>query len=321
MIDDESVFVADKDKCKTTHENESLMEESLFETKTYEVKFDENYSSHEEWSNILHEKHLINELLFGEKRSSFAYTNQVEDNFIVAEKEEKEDEEEKNQKALLEEKNENSKNCFDILMNAFECAGFTKEECDVEHLGEVRDKFDEELKLIKEWFQKPYCDECKETLHYDEDCMDTEEEEDCITDIEIESFFMKWSPEEIKYYYELMLQESLEQDIDDCTQKEKQQSTYENFVESASIKNELIFQELEAMLKTKNINQKSRLRKKRYTRMTMEQKTRVKVFQVWSRKRKKKDKHHTTTKKAKMKAQLMSQLLKLCCNDVSLVET
>jgi hypothetical protein len=83
----------------------------------------------------------------------------------------------------------------------------------------------------------------------------------------------------------------------------------------------LTFQELEAMLKTKNINQKSRLRKKRYTRMTMEQKTRVKVFQVWSRKLKKKDKHHTTTKKAKMKAQLMSQLLKLCCNDVSLVET
>ena len=142
--------------------------------------------------------------------------------------------------------------------------------------------------------------------------MDTEEE-DCITDIEIESVFIKWSPKEIKYYYELMLQESLEQDIDNCTEKEKQQSTYENFVESVSIKNELIFQELEAMLKTKNINQKSRLRKKRYTRMTMEQKTRVKVFQVSSRKRKKKDKHHTTTKKAKMKAQLMSQLLKLCC--------
>ena len=100
--------------------------------------------------------------------------------------------------------------------------------------------------------------------------MDTEEEEDCIIDIEIELVFIKWSLEEIKYYYELMLQESLEQDIDNCTQKEKQQSTYENFVESASIKNELIFQELETMLKTKNINQKSRLRKKRYTRMTME---------------------------------------------------
>jgi hypothetical protein len=34
---------ADEDKCKKPHENESLMEESLFETKRYEVKFDENY--------------------------------------------------------------------------------------------------------------------------------------------------------------------------------------------------------------------------------------------------------------------------------------
>ena len=291
------------------YKSESLVEEDLFEAETYEVSFDEDNSSHEEWSNLMHEKHLIDELLFGEKSGSLACTNQVEDNFIVAEKGDKE---EKNQKVLLEEQNEKSKNCIDILMNVFECAGFTKEECDVKHLVEVRDKFDEELK----WLQKPYCDECKETLEYDEDCMDTEEEEDCITNIEIESFFMKWSPEEMKYYYELMLQESLEQDIDDCTQKEKQQSTYENFVESASIKDELIFQELEAMLKTKTISQKSRLKKKSYTRMTMEQKTRVKVFQVWSRKRKKKDKHHTTTKKAKMKGELMNQLLKLCCNDV-----
>ena len=202
-------------------------------------------------------------------------------------------------------------------MNVFECAGFTKEECDVKHLVEVRDKFDEELK----WFQKPYCDECKETLEYDEDYMDTEEEEDCIINVEIESFFIKWSPEEMKYYYELMLQKSLERDIDDCTQKKKQQSTYENFVESVSIKDELIFQELEALLKTKTISQKSRLKKKSYAIMTMEQKTRVKVFQVWSKKHKKNDKHHTTTKKAKMKAQLMNQLLKLCCNDVSLAET
>jgi hypothetical protein len=83
MIDDESVFVADKDKCKITHENESLMKEILSVTKTYEIKFDENYSSHEEWSNIFHEKHLIDELLFGEKRSSIAYTNQVKDNMFV----------------------------------------------------------------------------------------------------------------------------------------------------------------------------------------------------------------------------------------------
>jgi hypothetical protein len=216
MIDDESVYVADCD-----NENENLVEEDLFEGETYEVRFDEDNSSNEEWSKLMHEKHLIYELLFGEKNCPLAYTNQVEDNFIVAEKEEKEDEHERNQKALLEEKTENSKNCFDILMNAFECAGFAKEECDVKHLGEVPHKFDEELEFIEEWLQKPYYDECKETLDYDEDCMDTEEE-DCITDIEIESVFIKWSPEEIKYYYELMLQESVEQDIVDCIQKWEQ---------------------------------------------------------------------------------------------------
>ena len=120
---------------------------------------------------------------------------------------------------------------------------------------------------------------------------------------------MKWSPEEMKYYYELMLQESLEQDIDDCTQKQKQHTTYENFVESASIKYELIFQELEAMLKTKAISQKSRLKKKSYTRMTMEQKTRVKVFQVWSMK-------HKRRTNIIHQPRRMNRLLKLCCNDV-----
>jgi hypothetical protein len=90
MIDDESVYVADCD-----NENENLVEEDLFEGETYEVRFDEDNSSNEEWSKLMHEKHLIDELLFGEKNGPLAYTNQVEDNFIVAEKEEKEDEEEK----------------------------------------------------------------------------------------------------------------------------------------------------------------------------------------------------------------------------------
>ena len=52
-------------------------------------------------SNLMHEKHLIEELLFGEKNGPLAYTNQVEDNFIVAEKEEKEDEEEKKLESSL----------------------------------------------------------------------------------------------------------------------------------------------------------------------------------------------------------------------------
>jgi hypothetical protein len=46
------------------------------------VKFDENYSSHEEWSILMHEKHLIDDLLFAEKKRSFSYTNQVKYNPI-----------------------------------------------------------------------------------------------------------------------------------------------------------------------------------------------------------------------------------------------
>ena len=116
------------------YKSESLVEEDLFEAETYEVSFVEDNSSHEEWSNMMHEKHLIHESVFGEKSGPLACANQVKDNFIVAEKGDKE---EKNQKALLEEQNEKRKNCIDILMNVIECAGFPKEECDVKHLVEV----------------------------------------------------------------------------------------------------------------------------------------------------------------------------------------
>jgi hypothetical protein len=276
MIDDESVYIADCD-----NENENLVEEDLFEGETYEVIFDEDNSSNEEWLKLMHEKHLIDELLFGEKNGPLAYTNQVEDKFTVAEKEEKEDEQETNQKALLEEKTENSKNCFDILMNAFECAGFMKEECDVKHLGEVPHKFDEELEFIEEWLQKPYYDECKEALDYDEDCMDTEEE-DCITNIEIESVFIKWSPEEIKYYYELMLQESVEQDIADCIQK-WEQHIYVELEAFANIKDKCSQDKENAkVLRTKNNNQKSNSKMSRNKAKRAMKQNKVKMKHIWS---------------------------------------
>jgi hypothetical protein len=295
MIDDESVYVADCD-----NENENLVEEDLFEGETYEVRFDEDNSSNEEWSKLMHEKHLIDELLFGEKNGPLAYTNQVEDNFIVAEKE---DEQERNQKALLEEQKENSKNCFDILMNAFECAGFAKEECDVKHLGEVPHKFDEELEFIEEWLQKPYYDECKETLDYDEDCMDTEEEEDCITDIEIESVFRKWSPEEIKYYYELMLQESLEQDSADCIQK-WEQHIYVELEAFANIKDKCSQDKENAeVLRTKNNNQKSNSKMRRNKVKRAMKQNRVKMKHIWRSKPRKKLHlyHYLRSRKVKMK--------------------
>jgi hypothetical protein len=297
MIDDESVYVADCDS-----ENENLVEEDLFEGETYEVRFDEDNSSNEEWSKLMHEKHLIYELLFGEKSGPLTYTTQVEDNFIVAEKKEKEDEHERNQKALLEEQNENSKNCFDILMNVFECAGFAKEECDVKHLGEVPLKFDEELEFIEEWLQKPYYDECKETLDYDEECMDTEEE-DCITDIEIESVFRKWSPEEIKYYYELMLQESLEQDSTDCIHK-CEQHIYVELEAFANIKDKCSQDKENAeVLRSKNNNQKSNSKMRTNKVKRAMKQNRVKMKHIWRSNPRKKLHlyHYLRSRKVKMK--------------------
>lgn len=73
MMDDECMLVFDIGICddeETTIdvESEFSYEEILSYAKTYEVKFDENYVSHEEWINMMHEKHLIDDFLFGEKR-------------------------------------------------------------------------------------------------------------------------------------------------------------------------------------------------------------------------------------------------------------
>ena len=50
---------------------------TLYDAKTCAVKFDENYVSHEEWFNLMHEKHLIDELLFGERICLSSYANQM----------------------------------------------------------------------------------------------------------------------------------------------------------------------------------------------------------------------------------------------------
>jgi hypothetical protein len=235
IIDELERAKDDEDKCKTTHGNESLMEESLFETKTYEVKFDENYSSHEEWSNLLHEKHLIDELLFGEKRSSIAYTNQVKDNLfvvielgkevedmkqpvVIATEAENEDyyatsearKKDEERKTLLEEQNEKNQygSSYDFSYdcnNVFECAGLQ----DNNSFSVVTD-YEENMKENEE------IDEENIESIYDENSMDIGEE-----DAEIEEIFMKWSLEEIKFYYELMLQQ-----IDDQKLNSKEQTTH-----------------------------------------------------------------------------------------------
>jgi hypothetical protein len=122
-----------------------------------------------------------------------------------------------------------------------------------------------------------------------------------VTDYEENSIFMVWSPEEIKYYYELMLQQSIEQDIDDCIQKGKQ-PTYEKLEEFASIKDKR-FQEPAEVLRTKNNSQlPSSKMKKNKAKMKVKQ-NRVKMKHIWSNKpRKKLHLHHyLTTRKVKMK--------------------
>ena len=76
--------------------------------------------------------------------------------------------------------------------------------------------FEEDLNFLEEWLEKPqltedymvieeekYCiTDTKIESIYDENSMDIGEE-----DAEIEEIFTKWSLEEIKFYYELMLQQ------------------------------------------------------------------------------------------------------------------
>ena len=259
IVDDLEHAKVDEDKGKTTPENESLMEESIFDTKIYKVKFDANYSFHEEWSNVLHEKKLIDELLFGDMRSSFAYKNQVEANLFAMTNPSKEvvdmkqpaviaaeaanefyypmkDEE---RKALLEEQNEKYQygSSYDFSYDHnknFECAGLQ----DNDSFSVVTD--------------------------YEEEMEETEE----IDEENIESIFMVWNPKEIKYYYELMLQQSIEQDTDDCIQKGKQ-PTYEKLEKFASIKGKHFHESAEVLKTTKDSQQPSSKIQKKNVQITV----------------------------------------------------
>jgi len=117
----------------------------------------------------------------------------------------------------------------------------------------------------------------------------------------IESIFMVWIPEEIKYYYELMLQRSIEHDIDDCIQK-GQQPTYDKLEEFASIKDKC-FQEPVEVLRTKNNSHPpSSKMKKNKAKRTLKHNI-VKMKHIWSIKlRKNLHLHHyLTTRKVKTK--------------------
>jgi len=88
MMDDECVPVVEIETCDAEEttidvEYEYFYEESLPDAETHEVKFDENYVSHEEWFNLMRENHLIDDLLIGEKRYLPPYTNKMQDNMFA----------------------------------------------------------------------------------------------------------------------------------------------------------------------------------------------------------------------------------------------
>jgi hypothetical protein len=104
--------------------------------------------------------------------------------------------------------------------------------------------FEDDLKFLEEWIEKTQLTEdymvieeenysiidTKTESIYDENTMDIGEE-----DTEIEEFFMKWSLEEINFYYELMLQQINDQKINGEEKTTKngmwQQFTYKQFFE------------------------------------------------------------------------------------------
>jgi len=73
MMGDECVFVTET----CDDENTSIIvEPEIF--RDVEIKFDESYIPHDEWINLMIKKHLIDELLFGEKEGLSSHTDQMQ---------------------------------------------------------------------------------------------------------------------------------------------------------------------------------------------------------------------------------------------------
>jgi len=72
MLGDECVSVTET----CDDENTSIIVEPEIFPNT-EFKFDETYIPHDEWINLMIEKHLIDELLFGEKAGLSSHTDQM----------------------------------------------------------------------------------------------------------------------------------------------------------------------------------------------------------------------------------------------------
>jgi len=95
-----------------------------------------------------------------------------------------------------------------------------------EHPDAVPTEFEEESQFLEYWLEIPcfdgaytkfaIADDRNEESINDED--DIEWEATMDTSEEVHGILMHWNPEEIRFYYNLMLQNSIGQGIDDCGQ-------------------------------------------------------------------------------------------------------
>ena len=91
MMDDECVVVVEIEKFDDEERSivlvfEMFYEESFLDAQTYEVKLDEIYLFHDEWINMMNEKHIFDNFLFGEKESLSPDIDQTHENMFAATK-------------------------------------------------------------------------------------------------------------------------------------------------------------------------------------------------------------------------------------------
>lgn len=142
----ESIIVGIKAKSMSIADNRVVCD--IKETLCDEVKFNDNYVSHDESFNMMHEENLIDELLFGEKSCLSPYKNQMQDNMFTATELTKEVED-MNQSTMSAKKNEGSKALFkehgdkNQYGSVSECADIDNQEeaTKLEEIPSIKDKY------------------------------------------------------------------------------------------------------------------------------------------------------------------------------------
>jgi hypothetical protein len=167
------------------------------------------FFSGECWFQMLHEKKLIDELLSGKVTLLAERVDESTTRKIV-------------EKEATKGKDESTLDDNDVNATTIKVKYIERKE---EDSNEVSTKFEEELLFLEERLETPYfdgtctkivvatkfavaIDDRNEESIDDED--DIEWEETMDTYEEFHGILMHWSPEEIRFYYELMLQHSIE---------------------------------------------------------------------------------------------------------------